>query len=70
METIGKTLLIAAVVIAVLGVLLIAASKLGWSRLPGDIVIRRDGLTIYIPLGLMVLLSVLGSLVLWLVRKL
>jgi hypothetical protein len=69
-ETIGKTLLIAAVVIAVLGVLLIAASKLGWSRLPGDIVIRRDGLTIYIPLGLMVLLSVLGSLVLWLVRKL
>ena len=70
METIGKTLLIAAVVIAVLGVLLIAASKLGWSRLPGDIVIRRDGLTIYVPLGLMVLLSVLGSLVLWLVRKL
>jgi len=69
-ETIGKTLLIAAVVIAVLGVLLIAASKLGWSRLPGDIVIRRDGLTIYVPLGLMVLLSVLGSLVLWLVRKL
>lgn len=70
METLGKGLLIAAAVIALVGVLLLIGAKLGWSRLPGDIVIRRDGLTIYIPLGLMVLLSVLGSLVLWLVRKL
>jgi len=39
----------------------------GWSlpmvgRLPGDIVIRRNGLTIFLPLGTSVLLSILLTL--------
>jgi hypothetical protein len=34
-----------------------------------DIVIRRGGLTIYIPLGLMIVLSLIGSLVLGLLSR-
>lgn len=70
MESAGKVLLLAAAVLAVIGAVLLIAGKLGLHRLPGDIVIRRDGVLIYIPLGLMLLLSLLGSLVLYLLRRL
>jgi hypothetical protein len=70
MESIGKIVLLAAAALAVVGGVLLVAGKLGLERLPGDIVIRRDGLTIYIPVGLMVLLSVLGSLALHILRRL
>ena len=46
------------------------AGRLGLGRLPGDILIERDGVTIFIPLGSMLLLSLLGSLVLYLIRQL
>jgi Protein of unknown function (DUF2905) len=69
-EWIGKVLLIAAAVLAVIGGGLVLASKLGLDRLPGDIVIRREGLTIYIPLGVMVVVSVAGTLLLLVLRRL
>jgi Protein of unknown function (DUF2905) len=37
-------------------------------RLPGDIRVERDGLRLYLPITTMVLLSVLGTGLLWLVR--
>jgi hypothetical protein len=70
MESVGKIVLLAAAALAVIGGILLVAGKLGLDRLPGDVLIRRDGLTIYIPIGLMVLLSVRGSLVLYLLRRL
>lgn len=70
METAGKILLLTAAVLAIIGVVLLIAAKLGLGRLPGDIVIHRDGLTIFIPFGSMLLLSLLASLVLYLVRRL
>jgi DUF2905 family protein len=69
-ETAGKILLVAALVLAILGVLLLIAGKSGLDRLPGDILIRRDGVTIYIPLGLMILVSLLGSLASYVLRRL
>jgi hypothetical protein len=69
-EWIGKVLLIGAAVLAVIGGGLLLASKIGLDRLPGDIVIRREGLTIYIPLGLMVVVSVAGTLLLLVLRRL
>jgi hypothetical protein len=69
-ELIGKVLLISAAVLAVIGGGLLLASKIGLDRLPGDILIRREGLTIYIPLGLMVVVSLAGTLLLMLLRRL
>jgi Protein of unknown function (DUF2905) len=68
MATVG-TRCICAVEGAANDVLLIVG-KLGLGRLPGDIVIHRDGLTIFVPLGSMLLLSVVGSLLLYLIREL
>jgi hypothetical protein len=37
-------------------------------RLPGDIRIEREGLTFYLPITTMLLLSLLGTGLLWLLR--
>ena len=70
METAGKILLVTAAALALLGLVVLLVGKLGLGRIPGDILIERDGLTIFIPLGSMLLLSVLGSLLLYLIRQL
>jgi hypothetical protein len=69
MEGLGRTLLLVGVVLAALGGSLLVAGKLGIARLPGDIVIRRDNFAFYMPLGLMVLLSLLLTVVLSLIAR-
>ena len=64
METLGKTLLLFAVVLAVVGVLALLLSRLGMSRLPGDIVVHRKNVTVYVPLGLSIVLSVILTVLL------
>jgi hypothetical protein len=68
-ETAGKVLLATAAALAVVGVTLLVLGKVGLGRLPGDIVIRRDGLTIIIPLGTTLLLSVVVSVLLYVLRR-
>lgn len=58
------------------GVILIVAglvwpwlAKLGLGKLPGDIVIEREGFRFYFPITTMVLISVVLSLIFWLFRK-
>jgi Protein of unknown function (DUF2905) len=64
LEGVGKLLIGGAVVLLVLGGVLFLLGRFGVDRLPGDLVFRRGDLTLYIPVGLMVLLSVVGTLVL------
>ena len=63
----GKLLLIAGLVIAGIGLLVMAGVPLG--RLPGDIVIRRGSGTFYFPLATSILLSIILSLLLAAVRR-
>ncbi|MBW8268354.1 DUF2905 domain-containing protein [Caldovatus sp. SYSU G05006] len=55
--------------IVLIGLLWPLLAKLGLGRLPGDILIRRDGFTFYFPLTTGLLLSALLSLILWLLRR-
>jgi hypothetical protein len=64
METLGRTLLVFAMVLAVVGGITLLLSQLGMSRLPGDIVIRGKSVTVYVPLGLSIAVSVLLTVVL------
>lgn len=60
---IGRWLIGIGVALAGLGLLFLLLGRVPWlGRLPGDIVIERPGLTIYIPLGTMLLLSLLLTL--------
>ena len=53
-----------AVVLLVLGGLLFLLGRFGVDRLPGDLVLRRGNFAFYFPIGLMILLSVVGTIVL------
>jgi hypothetical protein len=56
--------------LVVLGLIVLAVGRLPWlGRLPGDFTIRRDGLTLYVPLASCLLLSVIVSLLLHLFRR-
>ncbi len=60
----SKFLITLGIVLIILGLLWSVLGKLGLGRLPGDIVIERDNVHIYIPLATSILLSVVLSLVL------
>ncbi len=48
----------------VLGGLLFLLGRFGVDRLPGDLILRRGNFSLYFPIGLMILLSVVGTIVL------
>ena len=70
MEAFGKILVAAGLLMAGIGLLLMASGKIGWlGRLPGDIVIRRENFTFYFPLATGILISLVLSLLFWLFRR-
>ncbi len=66
---IGRILLVMGLSIAALGALLMLAQSLGFGRLPGDLVLKKKGLTVYFPLMSSIVLSVLATLLINLFRK-
>ena len=64
LEGIGKLLIGGAVVLLVLGGIFLLLGRLGLDRLPGDLVFRRGNLTVYAPIGLMILVSIVLTILL------
>ena len=64
-----KGLIIIGVGIVLVGLLWPWLVKLPLGRLPGDILINKPHLKIYIPVSTMILVSLIISMVLWLLRK-
>ena len=70
MEGIGRVLLVLGLIIAAVGGTLLLFGKVPFlGRLPGDITVQRPGFTLYVPLATSLLLSVIVSLLLWLLRR-
>lgn len=64
---VGWLLLVTGLLLAGLGVLWLSVPWLG--RLPGDIAVERGNWRFYFPLGTCIVLSIVLSLVIWLVRR-
>ena len=64
METAGKVLLVSSAVLAVVGLGVLGLAKLGVDRVPGTLSWKSDNVTVFIPIGLMLLLSIVGTIVL------
>jgi multisubunit Na+/H+ antiporter MnhG subunit len=64
LEGVGRLLIGGAIVLLVLGAIFVVLGRLGLDRFPGDLVFRRGNLTVYFPIGLMILLSVVGTILL------
>ena len=71
MKDAGKLLIILGILAVVSGlVLLFSGDKLKWlGRLPGDIRIQRDNFRFYAPITTMLLISVVLSLLLYIIGK-
>lgn len=66
---IGRALIIFGLVLVAVGFLWPFIGKLGLGRLPGDIVIEREGFRLYVPITTSLLISAVLTLGFWLFRK-
>src|SRR5918996_2796173 len=70
MSELGRVLIVLGVVIAVVGLVLVMFGRVPWvGRLPGDVHVQRGNWTFYFPLGTSILLSIVLTLVLWLIGR-
>jgi len=67
---IGRMLVVFGLLIALVGVVLMLVGRVPWlGRLPGDIHIQRGNWTFYFPLATSLLLSVVLTLILWILGR-
>ena len=71
MQDLGRVLVILGITLVVIGSIALLLGRTGFplGRLPGDIVYKAKNTTFYFPLATSILLSVLLSLVLYLIAR-
>jgi hypothetical protein len=67
-QQIGKWFIAAGIIISLLGGLIILLSKIGLFRLPGDLEFGSRSWRIYIPIASSIILSIILTLILWLIN--
>jgi hypothetical protein len=70
--SLGKMLVAAGALLALLGIVLIVAQRfpgLRIGRLPGDIAVERPSFRFYFPLGTSIVVSIVLSLLFWLFSR-
>ncbi len=65
----AKILIILGGVLIVIGLLWPWLQQLPFGRLPGDILIKREGFQFFFPLTTCILISILITLIFWLLKK-
>ncbi len=69
-QPVGKALIVAGAALIIIGLLLQYSGKIPFlGKLPGDIVIRKKNFTFYFPLATSVLLSIIITVILYLIRR-
>lgn len=69
-EQIGKFLLVAGIVLSALGLLLVLGGRMPWlGKLPGDFLIQKRNFTFYFPLATSILISLVLTLIYWIVGR-
>ena len=64
-----RALIIIGVLVVLAGLLWPWLGKLPFGRLPGDILIDRPGMKLFLPITTMIVVSAILSLVAWLLRR-
>ncbi len=64
MSVVAKMLIVVGVLSVLAGVLLLVVERAGLGGLPGDLVWRKGSFTLYVPLGLIIVLSLVLTLLL------
>jgi len=69
-QQIGKWLVLAGLGLAGLGVLVLGLGRFGLFRLPGDLEFGSRNWRVYVPIGSCIVISVVLTLILWLISYL
>lgn len=70
MHDLGRTLIIFGLILLALGLVFTLAGKLPYpGRLPGDILIQKKNFTFYFPIATSLIVSILLSLIFWIVSR-
>ena len=67
-QQMGKWLIVAGIIITLLGALTMLLSRIGLFKLPGDLEFGSKSWRVYIPIASCILLSILLTLILWLIN--
>jgi len=67
-QQIGRWLISAGVIIALLGVLVMVLGRVGLFRLPGDLQFGGKNWRFYFPIASCILISIILTLILWLIN--
>lgn len=65
----GKLFIALGLLLIVIGLVWMLGSRVGLGRLPGDIVVRRENFTFYFPIVTCLLVSLVASVIFWLVSR-
>ncbi|MFA5783233.1 MAG: DUF2905 domain-containing protein [Bacteroidales bacterium] len=71
MQNTGKIIVIIGIIVIIVGLVIwLFGDKFNWfGNLPGDIKVKKENFSFYFPFVSMIILSILISLVIWLIRK-
>ncbi len=70
MGDVGRILIILGAVLIAAGLVILGIQKLPFiGKLPGDILIKRERFTFYFPIATSIIISILMSLILYLINK-
>jgi hypothetical protein len=70
MEPMGRILIVVGLVIVVVGLVMVFGPRIPvLGHLPGDITIKGENITVFIPLGTMLVVSILASVILSLLNR-
>lgn len=65
----AKMLILIGLALVIAGLVWVVGERMGFGRLPGDIVVERENFRLYIPIMTSLLISVGLSLLLWLFNR-
>jgi len=68
-QQIGRLLIVIGLVCAAVGGLMLLSGKSWVGRLPGDIIVQRKNFTLYFPLATSILISLILTLIFWLLGR-
>lgn len=70
MQNLGKILILGGIVAILVGLVLVFTPRIPFlGKLPGDILVKRDNFTFYFPLATSIIISLLVSLILYLIKR-
>lgn len=64
----GKWLILAGIIIALLGGLMMISGRMGMFKLPGDLQFGSRNWRIFVPIGSCIVISIVLTVVLWLIN--